>query len=154
MSAASGTIVQLSRSLGGVPKLPVPSADVTRLGLAGDVQKNLELHGGPDRALCLFALEVIERLQAEGHPIVPGSTGENITIRGLDWPGLGPGARLALGAYVELEITELTTPCKTIKHAFTDGKFSRIRARGDARLYARVLAEGHLRVGDPVVVIG
>jgi MOSC domain-containing protein YiiM len=146
-------IVQLSRSRGGVPKLAVDEADVTWLGLAGDVQKNKQLHGGPDRALCLFALEVIERLRAEGHPIVPGSTGENITVRGLDWAAIGPGDRLALGDQVRIEITELTTPCKAIKRSFVDGRFIRIRDRGESRLYARVLACGHVRVGDLVAVI-
>jgi MOSC domain-containing protein YiiM len=150
----AGSIVQLSRSRGGVPKHAVAEADVTWLGLAGDVQKNRKLHGGPDRALCLFALEVIERLQAEGHPIAPGSTGENITVRGLDWATIGPGDRLGLGEQVRIEITDLTTPCKTIKRSFADGKFIRIRAHGESRLYARVLAEGHVRVGDPIVVIG
>ena len=151
--SATGTIMQLSRSRGGVPKLAVGEADVTWLGLAGDVQKHKQLHGGPDRALCLFALEVIERLQAEGHPIAPGSTGENVTVRGLDWATIGPGDRLALGDQVKIEITELTTPCKAIKHSFADGRFIRIRAHGDSRLYARVLVEGHVRVGDAVVVI-
>ena len=42
-------------------------------------------HGGPDQALCLYSLEVIEGLAAEGHSIVPGSAGENVTVRGLDW---------------------------------------------------------------------
>ena len=37
-------------------------------------------HGGPERALCLFSLERILELQAEGHPIFPGAAGENITI--------------------------------------------------------------------------
>jgi MOSC domain-containing protein YiiM len=147
-----GRIVQLSVSNGGVPKWAVPVAEVTPLGLVGDVQKQHKIHGGPDRALCLFALEVIERLAAEGHPIVAGATGENVTIAGLDWPALGPGARLALGADVVVEVTELTDPCKQIAAAFADRDFRRIVARGDSRLYARVLRVGTLRVGDRVTV--
>jgi MOSC domain-containing protein YiiM len=149
----TGTIVQLSISAGGVPKHAIAFADVTRLGLAGDVQKHRRIHGGPDRALCLFALEVIDRLRAEGHPIAPGTTGENITIRGLDWPSIYPGDRLALGAAVVLEITELTDPCKQIRASFQNHFFRRILAHGDSRLYARVLSEGFLRVGDPVTVL-
>jgi len=149
----TATIAQLSISGGGVPKHAVLEANVTRLGLAGDVQKHTKIHGGPDRAVCLFALEVIDALRAEGHPISPGSTGENITIRGLDWITLGPGSRLALGADVVLEITELTDPCHQITASFLDGNFRRVLLRGDSRLYARVLAEGTLRPGDPVVVL-
>lgn len=66
-----GRVAQINVSPGGVPKLPVASAQVTAQGLVGDRQKNLKYHGGPDRALCLWSLEVIETLLAEGHPIAP-----------------------------------------------------------------------------------
>ena len=145
--------MQLSVSpRGGVPKRAVPEAQVTTLGLAGDWQKNRVLHGGPDRALCLFAIEVIERLRAEGHPIAPGTAGENITVRGVPWGDVLVGDRVQLGDDVLVEISSLTTPCKTIAASFTQRKFTRIRAHGDSRLYARVLREGHVRVGDRVVV--
>ena len=45
----SGRIVQISVSPGGVPKRPVESADVTAGGVAGDLQRDREHHGGPDR---------------------------------------------------------------------------------------------------------
>jgi MOSC domain-containing protein YiiM len=149
----TASIVQLSISRGGAPKHAVLSAEVTRLGLAGDVQTHRKFHGGPERALCLFSLEIIERLRAEGHPISPGSTGENITIQGLDWTQLDLGARLALGASVIAEITSLTVPCKQIAGSFADGQFRRLLLRGESRLYARVLAEGTLRPGDRVAVL-
>lgn len=153
MALAPATIVQLSISRGGVPKHAILEAEITRAGIAGDVQKHLKFHGGPDRALCLFSLEVIDRLRAEGHPITPGSTGENVTIRGLPWAALDTGARLALGATVIVEITGLTDPCKQIAGSFLDRQFRRIVLGGDSRLYARVLAEGTLRPGDPVAVL-
>lgn len=146
----TAAIVQLSVSAGGVPKHAIEQARVTWLGLEGDVQKHTKIHGGPDRALCLFSLEVIERLRAEGHPIAPGTTGDNITIRGIDWAGVAIGSRLALGDEALVEITSLTDPCKQIAGSFVDGNFRRILAHGDSRLYARVLREGALRVGDPV----
>ncbi|MBC7975451.1 MAG: MOSC domain-containing protein [Myxococcales bacterium] len=149
----TATIVQLSISRGGVPKHAVLETQVTRLGLAGDVQKHTKIHGGPDRALCLFSLEVIERLRGEGHPIAPGTTGENVTIRGLDWASLGPGSRLAFGDTVIVEVTELTDPCKQIAGSFLEGQFRRILLRGDSRLYARVIVEGTARRGDAVVIV-
>lgn len=151
--ARDGTVHQISRSGGGVPKLPVPCARVTRDGLEGDRQANLKFHGGPERALCLFALERIEELRAEGHPISPGSTGENLTIQGLHWAALAPGAVLRIGAEVEIEITAYTAPCKSIAGSFRDGRFVRISEKvhpGDSRLYARVLRGGQICVGDPV----
>src|ERR1043165_2763657 len=100
----TGRLTSINRSDGGVPKLPVPAAQVTAAGVVGDRQRNLKYHGGPDRAVCLLAQEVIDDLAAQGHPIRPGSTGENLTIAGIDWSSLAPGAQLRVGAAVVLEI--------------------------------------------------
>ncbi len=151
----SGRIFLLSTSGGGVPKLPVRELRIGRLGLEGDVQKHTKIHGGPDRAVCLFALEVICALQAEGHPIYPGATGENVTVAGLDWPSIGAGTRLTLGDEVVLEVTRHTEPCKQIAASFHDGGFRRIdqdRHPGWSRVYARVLREGRVRVGQPAAI--
>jgi MOSC domain-containing protein YiiM len=78
---------------GGVPKLPVSEAFVGVYGVQGDLQRDVFFHGGPLRAVCLYSLELIEALQAEGHPITPGSTGENLTLSGLDWDWLAPAVR-------------------------------------------------------------
>ena len=55
----AGTIVQVSISRGGVPKLPVLEAEIGEQGLAGDRQRDLRNHGGPERAVCLEAAERI-----------------------------------------------------------------------------------------------
>jgi MOSC domain-containing protein YiiM len=146
-----GRIVQLSVSNGGVPKHAVESARVTPLGLEGDAHRNREHHGGPERAVCLFAMEAIRDLQAEGHPLVPGALGENVTLEGLDWSAVQPGARVRLGDEVLLEITRYTTPCFNIRPAFRDGDYSLVsqkRHPGRSRVYARVVATGTLRRGD------
>jgi MOSC domain-containing protein YiiM len=151
-----GRIFQLNVSDGGVPKLAVREAVLTAGGLAGDRQRDLRYHGGPARALCLFALERVLELQAEGHPIFPGSTGENLTVVGLDWPGLAPGARLALGEEAVVEVTSYTAPCKNIAASFARGDFKRISQKvrpGHSRLYARVLRPGRLAVGQSVKLL-
>ena len=151
-----GRIFQLNVSGGGVPKLAVREVALTSRGLEGDRQRDLRFHGGPERALCLFALERVLELQAEGHPIYPGSVGENLTVVGLDWSGLAPGARLALGEEALAEITSYTSPCKIIAASFIEGDFKRISQKlhpGHSRLYARVTRPGRLRVGDRVRVL-
>lgn len=138
---------------GGVPKRPVGAALLTAHGVAGDRQLDLKHHGGPERAVCLFASERIAALAAEGHPIAPGTTGENLTIAGLDWQALQAGDRLALADGVLLEISGPAPPCRTIADSFLDGKFGRISDKmhpGWSRLYARVLVEGLVREGAPV----
>ena len=146
-------IFSINISNGGVPKRPIPSGDVGAEGLAGDAQKQTHIHGGPDKALCLFPLELILKLQGEGHPIFVGSTGENLTIAGLDWEHLQVGDQLRLGDRVLIEITAATPPCNTIQNSFWDKRFSRISTKkfpGETRYYARILQTGPIRVGDPV----
>lgn len=153
---AVGRITSLNRSNGGVPKLPVAVAEVTTTGLVGDRQANLKYHGGPDRAVCLLAQEVIDALVAEGHPIHPGSTGENITIAGMDWKLITSGSHLRLGSHVVLEITSYTAPCRKIAASFGDGDHTRLdqgRHPGRSRLYARVCVPGAIAIGDAVVVL-
>ena len=156
MVTAVGRVTSLNRSDGGVPKLPVSSAECTTTGLTGDRQRNLKHHGGPDRAVCLFTQEIIDDLAAQGHPIRPGSTGENITIAGLDWPTLIPGTRLTLANTVVLEITSYTAPCRNIAASFIAGDFScldQAKHSGRSRLYARVVMPGTVAVGDLVIHI-
>jgi len=152
----SGRIFQLNCSAGGVPKLAVREAALTVNGLSCDRQAHPRFHGGPERALCLYALERILELQDKGHPIYPGSAGENITVVGLDWAALRPGSRLMLGDEVLIEISSYTTPCKTIALSFINREFERIAQKehpGDSRLYARVLRTGQLAVGQKIQVL-
>jgi MOSC domain-containing protein YiiM len=151
-----GHIFQINASDGGVPKLARSQAEATRLGLSGDRQRDRRFHGGPERALCLYSLERILALQAEGHPIYPGSIGENLTLSGIDWEKVEPGARLALGREVLVEITRFTTPCNNISASFSEEDFSRVSQKlhpGWSRVYARVLQPGVLRIGDRVEFI-
>jgi MOSC domain-containing protein YiiM len=144
---------QINVSDGGVPKKPVLEARITKIGLEGDRQRNRKVHGGPDRAICLFSLEIIERLQDEGHSIEPGSAGENLTLTGLEWNHMRPGAVLTIGPHIRLEIKSYTAPCDLNAHWFREGDFSRISHKkhpGWSRVYAKVLGGGIVRPGDIV----
>lgn len=156
MSAATGHIFSLQISNGGVPKLPIREGIVSALGLQGDRQRDKRHHGGPDRALCLFSLEEILQLQAEGHPIYPGSTGENVTISGLNWADLPVGTCLELGDEVLARVTGFAAPCTNIRESFVDAEITRISQKvhpGESRLYVRVLRPGTIRVGQSVRVM-
>lgn len=146
---------QISVSDGGVPKRPVFEARVTTLGVEGDRQRNLKVHGGPDRAVCLFSLELIERLQDEGHPIDAGWAGENLTLAGLEWDLIRPGVVLAIGPEVRLEVTSYTGPCSHNARWFREGDYQRIsqaKNPGWGRVYAKVLREGTVKPGDVVEI--
>ena len=146
---------QINLSDGGLPKRPVLEAVIAKTGVAGDRQRNFKVHGGPGRAVCLFSLELLERLQDEGHPIDAGSSGENLTLAGLEWDLIGPGVVLSVGPEVQLEVTSYTVPCSHNAPWFLEGDYQRISQKknpGWSRLYAKVLREGVVRPGDEVVI--
>ena len=149
-----GILHSINVSDGGVPKTPRPWAHVTANGVEGDRQDDHRFHGGPDRAVCLYSLDLIEALQGEGHPISPGSIGENLTLGGIDWGNVRAYARVEIGDVV-LEVTKATSPCTKIAGSFRDGEFVRVSQKvhpGWSRFYARVLREGIVNVGDRVVL--
>ena len=149
-----GRLEAINISRGGVPKQPIFEALITEQGVAGDHQRSPSIHGGADRAVLLYSLEVIEALQLEGHPIAPGTVGENLLVSGLDWVVIGPGTRIAVGP-VRLEVTRYATPCENIRASFLDQDYMRIyhkRHPGWSRVCARVVTSGVVRPGDPISV--
>jgi len=149
-------IHSLNVSNGGVPKLPVASCDIRTNGIAGDRQRDRRYHGGPQRAVSLYSLELLQALQAEGHPVAPGALGENLTLAGVDWSRMTPGAVLEAGL-VLLELTSYAAPCANLRPYFSDGRFARVSEKqhpGWSRLYARVLRPATVQTGDAVALRG
>ncbi|HZU15994.1 MAG TPA: MOSC domain-containing protein [Candidatus Dormibacteraeota bacterium] len=149
-----GSVVQVSVSAGGVPKLPVPEAAIGPNGLAGDRQADRKHHGRPFQAVCLWSQEAVDRLSAAGHPLTAGRAGENVTVAGLDWASLRPGSRVAVGSAL-LELSYPATPCHKQARWFSDGDFTRIDHGINpqwARWYGWVRRPGTVRPGDQVVL--
>jgi MOSC domain-containing protein YiiM len=137
-----------------MPKHSVLLARITTSGAEGDRQKHTAVHGGPERAVTLYSLDLIDAFRREGHPIAVGSLGENLTISGVDWSRVVPGARVTVGD-VELEITMYASPCGHMRQFFLDHDSMRIsqdRHPGWSRVCAKVLNGGILRPGDRVSV--
>jgi len=149
-----GRLESINTSRGGVPKESTFEALVTEHGIDGDRQRNLLSHGGPDRAVVLYSLDVIRALQREGHPITVGSTGENLTVSGIDWTTLTPGTDVQIGE-VRLLVTKYVSPCEKIGPSFAGADFTRISQKkhaGWSRVCARVVTGGLVRIGDPITV--
>jgi MOSC domain-containing protein YiiM len=147
-----GKVVSINLSDGGVPKQPVAECRVSEKGLEGDRQRDLHFHGGPNRAVCLYSLEKIEALRSDGHPIAPGTIGENLTVAGLDWSLMVPDVQVEAGE-VHLQLTKFAAPCANIAGSFKAGDYSRVAQKlhpGWSRIYARVTRPGIIRVGDPI----
>ena len=142
-----GKLLGIFTSNGGVPKMPVDSAEIRFEGISGDDQNDKKHHGGIMRAICVLENELLVKLQSEGHPIMPGTTGENLLVEGFN---LSIGSKISIGT-VELEVVSAATPCKTISKSFTDGFFNRMSDKkyaGETRWYCRVLKEGTIRISD------
>jgi MOSC domain-containing protein YiiM len=152
--------VQVNISSGGVPKRPVAEAVVTPLGIRGDSHDHPQIHGGPRKALLLMAMETIEQLKARGYPLFAGALGENITMQGIDPKQLRAGHQFRLGTAV-IELTKLRVPCATldvygpeIRGEIFDAQVKAGDAAsprwGMSGFYAKVLADGLVRPGDPI----
>ena len=161
-SKTTGSILQISVSSGGVPKLAIPQGVVTTLGLEGDAHGHPEIHGGPIQALLFMTTEGIEELKQGGFPLFLGALGENITTTGLDRREWRLGQRWRVGAEVVVEFTKVRMPCKALNRygAGTIQKaiYDEVVQAGDpssphwclSGCYARVLKGGTIRPGDPI----
>ena len=157
---SGGTVVQLNRKPEvagehGLPKVPIPTARITRAGMEGDFNRyrTEEKHSDPDMAILLLPLEVISALNAEGWPVRPGDLGENLTTSGLSNESFRPARTLRAGT-VRLQVAKPCDPCSNLYLLPYVGP-----SRGPAFLrttlgrrgwYCRVVEEGDVRVGDSV----
>lgn len=149
-----GVVASLHASDGGVPKRAIASAQIGAAGIAGDRQGNRQHHGRPWQALCVFSADVIDALAAEGHPIRPGSVGENLAIGGVDWSRMRGGLTITIGDVV-LRTSSPAAPCHKIGDSFVERHWNRIdhvERPGWARWYASVLRGGAVSPGDAVTV--
>jgi len=146
-----GRILQINISPGGLPKLPIQTAQVSRLGIEGD--KHLyRLHGGPQKALMLMAAEFIQALATEGFSVYYGAMGENLTVAGLPHTGWRPGQRYRAGTAL-IEFTEPRDPCSKLR-PYGVGIEKRIRrAPGESGFYAAVLEDGIIQPGDTIQLV-
>lgn len=156
----SGSVLQVSISRGGVPKLAIPEGDIGPLGLAGDDHAHPQIHGGPRQAVLLISFETIAQLNGLGYSLGSGDLGENITTTGIDRAQWRIGQRWRVGQAI-IEFTKIRVPCDTlnvygrgIQKAMYD---ARVKA-GDTSsplwamsgFYASVVQGGPVRPGDPI----
>ena len=151
-AAAAPTLVQVNVSHGGMPKLPVLFARVSTAGVDGDRQKTRKIHGGPDRAVCLYPVEWYAWLNEEGVRVGPGDLGENFTTRGIEYHHLAPGDRLRVGGDdgCTIEITKVREPCFQLKKWDVDLPGMIL---GRSGWMAKVVKDGLVRPGDWIVVV-
>ena len=124
--------------------------NVKRLGLEGDQQANKKLHGGIDKAICVYPSEYYDLWKEElGKPDLSfGDFGENLTTVGLLEDDVYVGDRLRIGS-VEVVVTQPREPCITLNVRLGRKDVSAlIRKSGRSGFYFSVEKEGIIKNGD------
>lgn len=138
----------------GICKRPVEGpVRLTAAGFAGDAIVNRRHHGGPDQAVYAYSADDYDWWsETLGRRCEPGLFGENLTIRGMP-TDLAIGDRLLIGDVV-LEATSARIPCGTFAARMQDSGFGlAFRKAERPGTYFRVLNEGRVGPGDPVVLV-
>ena len=132
-------------------KYPVSGpAFVRRLGFDGDMQVDLRVHGGPDKAVLAMPIENYGFYDAEfgTGPFSHGHFGENLTMRGLTETDARIGDRYRIGDAL-LEVTMPRMPCFKFGHKVGNPKaLARCIETGRTGFYLRVIEEGEVLLGD------
>lgn len=152
---------QVRRITTGIHKQPVSGAvTVNKLGLAGDEQADLTVHGGLSKAVYAYPSEhyafwAAQRLAAlkREEPLPPGSMGENLTLLGILESDVWIGDRLHIGTAL-FEVTEPRQPCFKFnaKMGFNHAAKAMNQA-GNSGFYLRVIDTGEVAAGDSVMLI-
>lgn len=139
----------------GIWKLPVDRRVLAKkIGLDGDIQGDLDSHGGPMKAVYAYAEEDYLWWGAQlGRTLPPGTFGENLTLRGVAVTGALIGERWRIGS-AEFEVTQPRQPCWKLGTKMEDQKFpNRFSEANRPGAYLSIVKEGDLGSGDSVEVI-
>lgn len=158
VSLAKPLLIDDREVMTGIVKRPVDGpVAVGPLGLAGDEQADLSVHGGPGKAIYAYPREHYPfwqtvRAQARvaewGAALSPGSLGENLTLTGLleDQVCIGDVLRFT---DCELAVSEPRFPCFKFNAVMGFSQASKLMAaNGWCGFYLAVRRPGSLRAGE------
>jgi MOSC domain-containing protein YiiM len=149
--------------LTGIGKRPVSGpVAVQPLGLAGDEQADLSVHGGLSKAVYAYPIEHYPfwqtvRAQAKvalwDEPLQPGAMGENLTLSGLLEQQVYIGDVLRF-AHCQLAVSEPRFPCFKFNAAMGFNQAAKLMvANGWCGFYLAVRVPGTLQAGEPFELV-
>ena len=145
-------------SRSGIAKTPVAGpVPVNTLGVEGDEQGDLRVHGGPDKAVHQYAQEhyPLWRTELGALPVLaaPGAFGENLASNGMTEQHLCLGDQVRVGS-VLLEVSQSRQPCWKLNDRFgVPDMARRVQQSGRTGWYYRVLQAGTLQAGDAITLV-
>ena len=137
-----------------IVKIPV-NTDVYlgKLGFSGDEQANLELHGGPDKAVCFYPFEHYEYFEQKIKELSLGAFGENLSVLNMPEISVCVGDIFQIGEAV-LQISQPRQPCFKLSLINNIPKMSRmLQETGFTGYYARVLTEGNVNTNSKITLL-
>jgi MOSC domain-containing protein YiiM len=122
------------------------------LGIRGDEQADLRVHGGPDKAVYVYPSEHYPRWSSEfprhAEQLVGGGFGENLTVAGLDEREVSIGDVFMVGS-ARVQVTQPRQPCFKLGLRFNDNTLGRAMMQtGRTGWYLRVLEPSNVAAGD------
>lgn len=144
-------------SRSGIDKRPLQGPVwIGELGLDGDEQGDLRVHGGPDKAVHHYPREHyrVWRDDIGAHALLdaPGAFGENLSSEGLNEAQVCLGDRYRFGGAL-LEVSQARQPCWKLNDRFGVADMARrMQATGRTGWYYRVLEAGEAVAGDRLVL--
>jgi MOSC domain-containing protein YiiM len=141
---------------GFVKKAVAGPVTVGALGLDGDEQADLTVHGGPEKAVYGYAAGHYPRwvhdFPALAERFLPGSMGENLTVTGIDEDELRVGDVHAIGSAL-LQLCQPRQPCFKLALALGEPRLAKAMVRsGRSGWYYRVLRGGTMAAGDTITL--
>jgi MOSC domain-containing protein YiiM len=163
LGRARDTTINGRHVLTAIAKQPVAGPVVVKqLGLEGDEQADLSVHGGIGKAVYLypqehFAFWQTVRAQAKvslwDEAIAPGLFGENLTVQGLLEDQLWIGDRLQLPGCV-LAVSEPRFPCFKFNAAMGFNQATKLMVQsGFCGSYLAVIEPGVVAAGDEITLV-
>jgi len=140
----------------GIFKEPIDGRIMLRtLNLEGDKQADLTVHGGPDKAVYAYPIEHYEFwLKVFPNMEMPnGMFGENFTTEGLMEAEVNVGDVFRIGSS-KVVATQPRMPCYKLGVKF--GRMDVLKkflASGRSGIYLKVLEEGEVGAGNPIIQI-
>lgn len=139
-------MVQGKELITGIFKTPVSSSlFVSRVQMEGDGQADLTVHGGVDKAICVYPEEHYAYWeQLRGQKLEAGTFGENLTLRGLRESEICIGDTLEIGEVI-VQVSQPRQPChKLAKRLDWPEAALHVQETGYTGYYFRVLKEGKI----------
>jgi MOSC domain-containing protein YiiM len=163
VARAGKRLINGNEMLSAIGKRPCAGrVQVRALGLEGDEQADLSVHGGLGKAVYAYPSEhyafwqVVRaqaRVAAWDDLLPPGSIGENLSLRGLLEGDMWIGDYLRL-PHCTLAINEPRRPCFKFDGAMGFAQASKLmRQSGCCGAYLTVIEPGSVEAGDTVMLV-